>query len=111
MVDLQDSAPGPPIEGNGGIPVHMAQSLAYMRTAKALQDAMKVLGRPAEIMIGTHLNEGEMYVVNTSQATPAYDAEEPGRILIVHKGMLEEAEVMKAALDSALDEDEETEEV
>ena len=95
--------------GNGGIPVHMAQSLAYMKTAKAMQDAMKLLGRPAEIMIGPQLNEGEMYVVNTSLDTDLYVAEDPGRILIVHKGMLEEAEVMKAALDSALD-DEETEE-
>ena len=93
------------MEGNGGIPVHMAQSLAYMRTAKAMQDAMKLLGRPAEIMIGPSLNEGEMYVVNTSLTTDMYASEDPGRILIVHKGMLEEAEVMKAALDSVLDED------
>lgn len=106
MVDVTEGNPGGS-EGNGGIPVHMAQSLAYMRTAKALQDAMRLLGRPAEIMIGTHLQDGEMYVVNTSQATEMYEAEDPGRILIVHRGMLEEAQVMKASLDAALDEDEE----
>jgi len=101
MVDVTEGK-----DENGGIPIHMAQSLAYMRTAKAMQDAMKLLGRPAEIMIGPQLNEGEMYVVNTSLETDIYASEDPGRILIVHKGMLEEAEVMKAALDSALDEDE-----
>jgi hypothetical protein len=105
MVDITEGNPDLP-EVNGGIPVHMAQSLAYMKTAKALQDAMKLLGRPAEIMLGTHLNEGEMYVVNTSISTDAYAAEDPGRILIVHRGMLEEAQVMKASLDAALDEDE-----
>ncbi len=110
MVDVTEGNPGSHGE-NGGIPVHMAQSLAYMRTAKALQDAMKLLGRPAEIMIGPSLNEGEMYVVNTSIATDVYAAEDPGRILIVHRGMLEEAQVMKASLDAALDEDEESEEV
>ncbi len=105
MVDVTEGK-----KENGGIPIHMAQSLAYMRTAKAMQDAMKLLGRPAEIMIGPSLNEGEMYVVNTSLETDLYASEEPGRILIVHKGMLEEAQVMKASLDSALDEDEGPEE-
>ena len=99
MVDVTEGNPGSHGE-NGGIPVHMAQSLAYMRTAKALQDGKKHIGGPAAMMLRQYLCEGEIYA-----------AEDPGRILIVHRGMLEEAQVMKASLDAALDEDEESEEV
>ena len=69
-----------------------------------LRESMKRLGRPAEIVLSQYLEEGQLYIVDTSQATSLYDAEEDGKILIVHRGMDEDARVMKAALDQVLEE-------
>jgi hypothetical protein len=41
--------------------------------------------------------------VDTSQETALYEAEEDGRLLIVHRGMEEDAQVMKDALDRVLE--------
>lgn len=108
MVDIRDASL-PSILQDRQMPLHNSSQAALIRQAQVLREAIRLLGRPAEIMVGPNLNEGEMYVVDTSQSTPLYAAEEQGRILIVHKGMLEEAEVMKTALDAALEEIEESE--
>ncbi len=93
------------MEINGGIPQHLVQQMDLIRQGQALREAILRLGKPVEIHENPELPDGNMYIVDTSQPTELYEAEEVPRLLIVHKGMLEDAEALKEALDKVLAEE------
>ncbi len=89
---------------NGKMGQDLQAAAELARQGQFLREAMKRLGRPAKIVLSQHLDEGQLYIVDTSVPTTLYEAEEEGRILIVHRGMDEDARTMKAALDKVLEE-------
>ena len=89
---------------NGKMVQDLTAAAEMARQGLMLRDAMIRLRKPAEVIISEHLQDGQLYIVDTSQETALYEAEEDGRILIVHRGMPEDAQVMKDALDRVLEE-------
>ncbi len=89
---------------NGKMRQDLQAAAEVARQGQLLKNAMKRLGRPAEIILSEHLDEGQLYIVDTSQGTALYDGEKDGKILIVHRGMEEDARTMKEALDKVLEE-------
>ncbi len=89
---------------NGAMVQDLTAAAEMARQGQMLRDAMLRLQKPAEIIISEHLQDGQLYIVDTSQETALYEAEEDGRLLIVHRGMAEDAQVMKDALDRVLEE-------
>ncbi len=79
--------------------------IAFASQLSILRQTILRVGRPAEVHEGHNLDDGQMYIVDTSVATEFYEAEEPGRVLIVHRGLLEEAEVLRDALNHILEVD------
>lgn len=89
---------------NGKMLQDLTAAAEMARQGQMLRDSMLRLRKPAEIIISEHLQEGQLYIVDTSQETALYEAEEDGRLLIVHRGMEEDALTMKDALDRVLEE-------
>ncbi len=87
--------------GNGAVEQTLLQSAEMVRQGRLLREAVLRVGT-VEVVTGEYLDEGQMYIVDTTQKTEFYEAEDNGRLLIVHKGLAEDAESIREALEAVL---------